>query len=265
MLGAFVIIIVALLAVIAPLIAPLGPVKQDLRRRYEPPSAEHILGTDSLGRDLWARLIYGGRVSMTVGIVAVAIYVVIGTGLGAISGYLGGWIDIVIQRVTETVMTFPTLMIILTVVSLIGPSIYNVFLAIGLLRWPAVARLVRGEVLSLRERDFALAAHSVGARHLRILSRHILPNVAAPVIVAATLGVAHAILVETSLSFLGLGVQPPTPSWGNMIAEAQTFSALESMPWIWLPPGIAISACVLGINFIGDGLRDALDPRMGTD
>ncbi|MBI3943900.1 MAG: ABC transporter permease [Chloroflexi bacterium] len=262
MFGATVFIIVITLAIIAPVVAPIGPDRQDLRRRNEAPSVEHLLGTDPIGRDVWARLVYGARVSMSVGVVAVSIYVTIGVILGAISGFVGGWVDILLQRVTETVMTFPTLMIILTIVSLIGPSIYNVFLVIGLLSWPGVTRLVRGEFLSLTQRDFVLAAHCLGVPQARIIFRHILPNALAPVIVAATLGVAGAILTETGLSFLGLGVQPPTPSWGNMIADAQSLTVLESRPWQWIPPGLAIALSVLCINFIGDGLRDALDPRM---
>jgi peptide/nickel transport system permease protein len=219
------------------------------------------LGTDKQGRDVWARLVYAARVSVSVGIVSVAIFISIGTLLGAVSGYFGGAVDILIQRVTEIVMTFPSLVLIITVVSLVGPSIYNVFLVIGLLGWPGTCRLVRAEVLTLREREFTLAARCLGVPTSRIILRHLLPNVVAPVIVAATLGVASAILTETSLSFLGLGVQPPTPSWGNMLSAATSTTVLERMPWLWLPPGLAIAVSVLAINFIGDGLRDAFDPR----
>ncbi len=256
-----------LLIVAVAILAPAAsggadPNRIDLASSAAPPSWAHPLGTDRVGRDVWARVVYASRVSVSVGIVAVSIYVVIGIILGSISGYFGGLIDDIVQRLTETVMTFPSLIIIITVVSLVGPSIYNVFLAIGLLGWPGVCRLVRAEVLSLREREFVLAARCLGVPSRRIMFRHIMPNVVAPILVVATLGVAGAILTETSLSFLGLGVQAPTPSWGNMMSDATSPTILENAPWLWLPPGLAIATCVISINFIGDGLRDAFDPRM---
>jgi peptide/nickel transport system permease protein len=262
MIGAVVMIVITAVAILAPLVAPINPNQIDLAHATAPPSWDHPLGTDKTGRDVWSRLVYAARVSVSVGVVAVSIYATIGTILGAVSGYFGGVVDNVIQRLTETVMTFPALIIIITVVSLVGPSINNVFLAIGLLGWPGICRLVRAEFLSLRERDFVLAARCLGAPAWRIVFRHILPNVMAPIIVAATLGVAGAILTETGLSFLGLGVQPPTPSWGNMIAGAVSPTVLERMPWLWLPPGLAIVITVLSTNFVGDGLRDAFDPRL---
>ena len=249
-------------AVMAPILSGADPNRIDLASAAAPPSWGHPLGTDRVGRDVWARLVYASRVSVSVGMVAVSIYVVIGVILGSISGYFGGLVDDIVQRLTETVMTFPSLIIIITVVSLVGPSIYNVFLAIGLLGWPGVCRLVRAEVLSLREREFVVAARCLGVPTRRIMYRHIMPNVLAPILVVATLGVAGAILTETSLSFLGLGVQAPTPSWGNMMSDATSPTILENAPWLWLPAGLAIAICVISINFIGDGLRDAFDPRM---
>ncbi len=194
--------------------------------------------------------------------VAVTIYTVIGTLLGAISGYYGGGVDATIMRLADIVLSFPTLILIITVVSVLGPSVYNIMLVIGLLGWPQIARIVRALFLSLREREFVLASRTIGVPNVRIIFRHILPNAIAPVIVAATFGMANAIILEAGLSFLGLGVQPPTPSWGNMLTDAQSLTVLESMPWLWIPPGTMIALAVLSINFIGDGLRDALDPYL---
>jgi peptide/nickel transport system permease protein len=264
LIGATIIALIVLVSILAPVVASIDPNRIDLLHAYAAPSWSHWLGTDKQGRDVWSRLVYAGRVSVSVGIVSVGIFITIGTVLGALSGYFGGAIDVLIQRVTEVVMTFPQLILIITVVSLVGPSIYNVFLVIGLLGWPGTCRLVRAEVLSLREREFTVAARCVGVPARRIIVRHMLPNVVAPVIVSATLGVAGAILTETSLSFLGLGVQPPTPSWGNMLSAEASTGVLERMPWLWLPPGLAIALSVLAINFIGDGLRDAFDPRATT-
>lgn len=256
--------LIALSCVFAPLLARHAPTKVGAGRPFAAPSATHWLGTDSLGRDIFSRLLHGGRVSLSVGLVSVGIYLVIGTALGAVSGYFGGWTDMAIQRITETVMTMPTLLIIITIVTLVGNSIYNIFLAIGLLGWTGVCRIVRSQFLSLREREFVVSARAIGVGNTMIVFRHILPNTIAPIIVSGTLGVAGAILTETGLSFLGLGVQPPTPSWGNMLLDATRISTLEGRPWLWVPPGLAISFTVLCINFIGDGLRDALDPRQRT-
>ncbi len=238
------------------------PLKTNISAYRKPPSAAHILGTDSSGRDVFSRLIHAGRVSLSVGLVAVAIYTTIGVVLGALAGFYGGWVDSLIMRLADIVLAFPTLILIITIVSILGPSIYNVMLVIGLLGWPSIARIVRGLFLTLREREFILAGRTIGAPNSRLIFRHILPNALAPVIVAATFGMAGAILLEAGLSFLGLGVQPPTPSWGNMLTDAQSLTVLESMPWLWIPPGIAIALAVLAINFIGDGLRDALDPYL---
>jgi peptide/nickel transport system permease protein len=198
-----------------------------------------------------------------VGILAVAMYVIIGTVIGAAAAYYGGVVDLVLSRVMDVMLSFPPLIIILFAVSVFGrPSIWNVIIVLGALGWPALARLVRGQFLALRELEFVLAARATGASDARVVIRHMLPNALAPVLVAATFGMANAILVEAALSFLGMGVQPPTPSWGNMLTDAQSLTVLERMPWLWVPPGAMILISVLSINFIGDGLRDALDPSL---
>ena len=261
----FMVICVAVLFPLASVVAPTPPNKTNVREVYQPPSRNHLLGTDIVGRDYWSRLIYGGRVSVSVGLVAVAIYMTIGIVLGSLSGYLGGRVDSVIMRVTDVVMSFPTLIILITIVAIIGPGLLNSMLAIGFLGWTGIARLVRGQVLSIREMDFIMAARAIGVQNRRIIIHHILPNLVAPITVAASFGVAGAILTEAGLSFLGLGVPFPTPSWGNMLNAAQSIAIIEQMPWLWLPPGLMITLCVLAINFIGDGLRDALDPRMSLN
>jgi peptide/nickel transport system permease protein len=258
--GAIFMLFIGLLAIFAPVIAPKDPF-QVYDEFSAPPSAEHWLGTDQVGRDVFARLIYGSRVSMLVGIGAVLILTSIGTILGAISGYFGGWVDILLMRLTDVFMSFPGLMLILVVVSILGPSLWNIIWILGLLGWPSVARLVRGSVLSLKHVDFVKSGIVLGLSTPRILFQHILPNAIAPILVHATFGIAAAIIVEASLSFLGMGVQPPTASWGNMLTDAQSLTVLTSQPWLWVPPGVMIVLVVLGINFIGDGLRDALDPK----
>lgn len=248
-------------AVSASWIAPYNP--NALGTEFQAaPSAEHWLGTDSLGRDVFSRLLYGARVSLSVGLVSVTIYVTIGLILGSLAGYYGGAIDVIIMRLADMVMSFPSLMLILVIVSLIGPSIYNVMFVLGVLGWPQVARIVRGQFLQLRAREFVQAGRTMGASDARIIFTHMIPNSLSPVLVAATFGTASAILSEAALSFLGLGVQPPDASWGNMLSEAQSISILESMPWLWVPAGGAIFISVLCINFVGDGLRDALDPGL---
>jgi len=259
--GALILLVLTAGAVAAPLLAANDPYKVDISAYRSGPAANHPLGTDSSGRDVFSRMLYAGRVSLSVGLVAVAIYTLIGVILGAFSGFYGGWADAFIMRLADIVLAFPTLILIITIVAVLGPSIYNIMLVIGLLGWPPIARIVRALFLSLREREFVLASRTVGVSNARIIFRHLLPNALAPVIVAATFGMANAILLEAGLSFLGLGVQPPTPSWGNMLKDAQSLTVLESMPWLWIPPGTMIALAVLSINFIGDGLRDALDPR----
>ena len=259
--GLVVITLLGLGAIFAPAVATHDPYTIDLLAAGQPPSGEHWLGTDEVGRDVFSRLVYGARVSLSVGLVAVTIYTAIGMVLGAISGYFGGLVDGSIQRLTDTVMCFPPLIIIIAAVSITGPSIWNVMMIIGLLTWTGTCRLVRGQFLSLREREFVEAARAAGSSDVRLIVRHALPNTLAPVMVSATFGVAATILTEAGLSFLGLGVQPPTPSWGNLINLAQSATILQTMPWLWAPPGFLIAVAVLSINFIGDGLRDALDPR----
>jgi peptide/nickel transport system permease protein len=257
-----VLLVIVLMAVFAPLIAPYDPYYIDATVFDEGPTPAHPLGTDRIGRDVLSRLIYGGRVSLSVGVVAVCIYMLIGTLLGALAGYYGGWVDAVISRLIDILLSFPYLMLILVLVSLLGPGLGNIMLVLGFLGWPQVARIVRGEFMRLRANDFVLAATTIGVSNRRIITQHILPNAMGPMLVAATFGVATAILAESALSFLGLGVQPPTASWGQMLNEAQSLTILETKPWLWVPAGMMILISVLSINFIGDGLRDALDPQI---
>jgi peptide/nickel transport system permease protein len=261
MAGLVVLSTLILMAVLAPAIERYSPIELNLDAMSNAPSSAHWLGTDTTGRDVWSRIVHAGRVSLSVGLVAVSISTLIGVVIGSLSGYAGGTIDLLLMRFTDMVMTFPSLVMIITVASVLGPSIYNTMIVIGILTWPGIARLVRGQFLSFREQQFVLAARSIGVPPIQIMFRHLFPNVISSVTVAATFGMANAILQEASLSFLGLGVQAPTPSWGNMLRDAQTLSILEGMPWLWLAPGIMIALAVLSINFIGDGLRDALDPR----
>jgi peptide/nickel transport system permease protein len=260
--GSVVIFVLILMAIAAPVITPIDPVFVDLRAAAKPPNSTHWLGTDAVGRDVWSRLVYATRISLSVGIVAVGISVIIALVLGTISGYFGGWADMVIMRVTDIILCIPSLVIIMSVVVLVGPSIYNIMVVIGVLGWTGMARLVRGQILSARSWEYVMAARAVGSPDLHIMIAHILPNVIAPMVVAATFGVASAILTEASLSFLGFGVLPPASSWGNMLNAARSLDILRNQPWFWLPPGFMILITVLSINFIGDGLRDALDPRM---
>lgn len=258
--GLVIMVVLALTAIFAPLIAPHDP--YEVTGFFsEKPSSEYWLGTDQTGRDVLSRLIYAARISLSVGLGAVLISVTIGTILGLVSGYFGGWIDMIIMRITDVFMSFPQMMLILVVVSIVGPSLWNVILVLGLLGWTAVARIVRGSVLSVKQVDFVKAGVALGLGTPRLLGSHILPNVTAPILVNATFGIAGAILTEASLSFLGLGVQPPIASWGNMLTDAQSLTVLTSEPWLWLPPGVMIIIAVLSVNFIGDGLRDALDPK----
>ena len=262
LLGFIILLVLALSSAFAPWIGRADPNFVDLDLIKKPPSASHILGTDAAGRDVFSRLLFAGRVSLSVGLVAVAITSVIGTLLGLVSGYTGGWVDNLLQRITELVMTFPFFFAVIILVSIFGPSIKNVMIAIGALFWPWVARLVRGQVLSLREMEYVTAARALGASERRVAFVHVLPGVMPYVAVAATLLLAWAILTEAALSFLGLGVQIPTASWGNMMNAGQSLYVLEHQPWLWAPPGIAIGITVIAVNFVGDGLRDALDPRI---
>ncbi len=258
--GLLYMILLVLLALFAPLISPHDPYLVT-GAFQSPPSLDHLLGTDQIGRDVLSRLLHAARVSLVVGVGTVAIYVVIGTLVGLVSAYYGGWVDMVCMRLTDIFMSFPFLMIILVLVSVLGPSIGTIISVLALFAWTGVARLVRGSVLSLKQMDYVKACVAMGLNTPRILFLHILPNAVAPIIVNATFGIAGAIMAEASLSFLGMGVQPPLASWGNMLMDAQSLTVLTEQPWLWLPPGIMIVLTVLAINFIGDGLRAALDPK----
>lgn len=227
-----------------------------------PPTLIHYLGTDSAGRDVWARLLFGSRITLVIAACALIIGVTIGSLIGLVSGYFGGWVDNLLMRFTELVMTFPALFALIILVSILGGSVFNIMWIIGILGWTGVARLVRGQVLAIREMDYVQAAEALGATDTRILVNHILPATLPYVAVAATLGLASAILIEAALNFLGLGVQIPTPTWGNMMTAAQSIHVIQNEPWLWIPPGLAIALTVLAVNFVGDGLRDALDPRI---
>jgi peptide/nickel transport system permease protein len=259
--GGGVIVLLVVLAIAAPIAARHDPFGIDLINSLEPPSASHWFGTDIQGRDVWARLVYGARVSLSVGLVSQGIALSLGLMLGLVAGYYGRWVDEVVMRLADVTLAFPTLLLLIALVAALQPSLTVVFLTIGVVGWAGMARLVRGQVLVVRELEFVQAERALGARDSRIIIKHILPSVVAPVVIAATLGVAGAIMAESSLSFLGLGVQPPTPSWGSMIADGRDLYQLRHAPWTSVFPGLAIGAAVLGFNLLGDALRDALDPR----
>ena len=247
-------------ALLARWLAPYNPDFIDLKQVIMPPSAAHLLGTDTLGRDVLSRIIYGARVSLLVGFVAVGIATLVGVLVGALAGYYGGVLDQILMRLVDLMLCFPTIFLILAVIAVLGPSIWNIMAIIGLTSWMGVARLVRAEFLSLREREFVVAARALGASDARLIWRHLLPNALTPVMVSATLGVAGAILVESSLSFLGLGVQPPTPSWGNMLTMGK--DTIEIAWWLSVFPGLAILVTVMSYNLLGEGIREAIDPRL---
>ena len=258
--GLAVIVITFLIAGFASFMAPQDPGKTDVSGKLHPPSSQHVLGTDQLGRDVFSRMLYGSRISLSVGFVAVAISILIGVLVGALAGYYGGLADSFLMRFVDIMICFPSFFLILTVVALLGPSLLKVMFVIGITSWMGTSRFVRAEFLSLRERDFVQAAQALGVKDLRIIFRHILPNALAPVFVTATLDVATAILVEAGLSFLGFGAQPPAPSWGNILTEGRTY--IFDAWWLTLFPGLAILITVLSFNLLGEGLRDALDPRL---
>ena len=257
-------VIIAVLVVLAIVGSEDLALKQDLEQADLPPSAGHWLGTDRNGRDILARTLVGGRVSLLVGLVAVFFSTAIGTVLGSLAGYYRR-LDFLIMRVVDVVMSFPVIVLLLVAVALIGPGVFNMMVMIGLITWTIPCRIVRGQFLQLRDSDFIVAARVIGVRDRSIVINHILPNSLAPLLVYASLGVATFVLLEAGLSYLGLGVQPPTPSWGNMLNAARSISVLERSPWQWLPPGILTLTFVLAVNFVGDGLRDALDPRNAND
>ena len=258
--GSVVLAVIILMAIFADVVSS-KPFFTDVTAVSKPPSPEHLLGTDRSGRDVWARVVHGARTSLIVGLGAVSIYVTIGTILGGLAGLLGGLVDQVIMRATDTLMSIPTLLLIIVFVAAVGPSLASVVAVIGLLGWPSACRLVRAQLLSLREAEFITAARVVGVGNAEILVRHLIPNIVSSLAVLATFGVASAIILEAGLSFLGLGVRIPIPSWGEMINAAQSPTVLIDTPWLWVSPGVAIALTVLAVNFIGDGLRDALDPR----
>ena len=261
MVGLIVTLLLVLMAIFAPLLAPYDPNEVNLRLLNRPPSREYLLGTDDVGRDILSRTIFGARPSLAVGVAAVGIYCAIGMVLGSLAGYFGGTVDTLISRFTEVIMCFPTFMLIMTVATALSPSIFNVMIIIGMFGWTGVTRLVRGQFLSIRAKDFVMAARAVGVRDRRIVFSHILPNAISPVIVSATLGLAGAIRTEAGLSFLGLGVRHPNPSWGNMVSSATSTQVLQFMPWRWVPPAVMIAAATVAINFLGEGVRDAIEPR----
>jgi len=260
LIGVVIILILAVLAVLAFRLAPADPFAQNLLERLQAPSTRHWMGTDDLGRDVFSRLLLGTRISLSVGFVAVGISLVVGTLLGLCAGFFGGWVDTLVMRAVDVMLSIPTLFLILAVLAFLGPNIYNVMAIIGLTSWPGLARLVRGECLSVREREYIQAAWLAGVSTGRLLFIHILPNVIAPILVSATLGVGGAILTESALSFLGLGVQPPTPSWGNVLSIGRDY--LHIAWWLSLFPTLAILITVLAFNLLGEGLRDVLDPRV---
>jgi peptide/nickel transport system permease protein len=258
-LGALLTVALIVVALAAPLLAPFDPDLQDTSRRLEPPSRQHVLGLDDLGRDVLSRIVFGARVSLRVGFSVVFIGSLVGVALGAIAGYFGGGWDTLIMRICDILLAFPGILLAIALVAVLGPSLNNVILALAVINWVGYARLTRGQVLKIREMEYVTAAKALGARSPRVIVRHVLPNVINPVIVMATLGLAGAILAEAALSFLGLGVQPPTPSWGAMLTSGRQYLGIANHLAIF--PGIAIMLAVMGLNFLGDGLIDALDPK----
>ncbi len=260
--GFIIIAILTLSAIFAPILSPHDFDDTNPAHRYLEPDDEHPLGTDAVGRDTLTRLLHGGRVSLTVGLVATGLQVLIGIIMGGIGGYYGGRADTLVMRMADVFMSFPFLPLAITMVAILGPSVYNIMLVIAIIGWPTVARIVRAEILSLKEQEFMEAARALGISDRNQIIRHLLPNTLAPVIVAATLGIASAIILEASLSFLGMGVEMPTPTWGNMINAARDMYIVQNRWWLWIPPGVCIFLAVMSLNLIGDGLRDALDPRL---
>jgi len=258
--GLLLISVFALAAVAAPLLAPADPLKQVLSTRLKPPTAAHWLGTDQLGRDVFSRMLYGARISLLIGIVVVGLAGSLGTIVGVVAGYIGGWLDEGLMRLTDIFFAFPALILAMAISGALGPSLTNAMIAIAVVSWPVYARLIRSQVLSLREREYVEAARSLGASTLSIIWQHILPNTLAPLMVQASFDLGGAILAAAGLSFIGFGTQPPTPEWGVMISEGRNYIATQ--PWLSLFPGLAILFTVAAFNLIGDGLRDALDPRL---
>ena len=259
--GAFVLFIMLAVSFLLPLVVPLDPTGVDLLHTRQPPGDGHLLGTDANGRDVFSRLVYAGRISMGVGVTAAVLSSLLGALLGAVAGAFGGWVDIVIMRTADTFLSFPQIVVVVVLAGIFGPGVLMLIIGLGLFGWPTAGRMVRSIVLTMREREFVQASRAAGARPGWIIRKHLLPAALSQLVVVFTLAVAGCILAESGLSFLGLGVQPPTASWGNMLKDAQSLTVISTMPWLWIPPGVAIAATVLSVNFIGDGLRDAADPR----
>ncbi|MFZ1035751.1 MAG: ABC transporter permease [Smithella sp.] len=258
--GGGLVTLLLIISIMAPWLAPYDPGQIDLTNVLTSPSMKHLCGTDQLGRDVFSRMIWGSRISLKVGFAATGVAIIIGAILGAISGYYGGWVDSVVMRFVDIMLCFPTFFLILAVIAFLEPSIWNIMIIIGLTGWMGVTRLVRADFITLRERDFVKAARAIGASDMRIIFLHILPNSMASILVAATLGIAGAILTESALSFLGIGVQPPTPSWGNILTAGK--DNIDIAWWLSLYPGLAILITVVGYNLLGEGIRDLLDPRL---
>lgn len=262
MISLFILIAMIGLCIFVPILSPYSIEKTDRNNKDQSPTSEHILGTDKIGRDMFVRLFYGGRVSLGLALMVVALECFIGVLLGSISGFYGGLADIVIMRTAEIFMSFPYVMFCITIVAVFGNSVWILIFVLAIISWPNIARIVRGQILTLREMEYMEACEALGISDFRRIFKHLLPNVLAYVIVYATLGMAEVILAETSLSFLGLGVSPPTPTWGNMIQEARNTLIIQQKWWYWIPPGICIFISVMCFNLLGDGMRDAIDPKM---
>lgn len=260
MIGATLLLFIILAAVFAPIISPYDPILISTADRLQPPSSEHIFGTDDFGRDILTRVLYGGRLSLMVGLTSVAIGSLSGILLGVVAGYYGGWVDVIIMRFIDVILSFPSILAALVIVAILGRGLSNVVIAVGISQIPFMTRVVRASTLSTKETDFVLAARAIGSNDFRIMLWHILPNIIAPIIVTITNSIAGAIIFAAALSFLGLGVQPPTPEWGVMLSEGRAY--LRAATWITTFPGLAIVVTVMAINLLGDGLRDVLDPRL---
>ena len=258
--GSFIVVLFFVVSIFAPLLSPHDPGEINLQNVLAPPSADNPLGTDELGRDVLSRMVWGSRISLKVGFVSTGIAILIGIVLGAVAGYYGGWVDSFIMRAVDIMLCFPTFFLILAVIAFLEPSIWNIMAIIGLTGWMGITRLVRADFISLKEREFVQAARAIGAGDMRIIFIHILPNAMASILVAATFGIAGAILTESALSFLGIGVQPPTPSWGNILTAGK--DNIDIAWWLSFFPGLAILLTVLGYNLLGEGIRDSLDPRL---
>ncbi|ABB15791.1 nickel transporter permease [Carboxydothermus hydrogenoformans] len=259
--GLIIVLLLLFAAIFAPVLAPYDPIKDgSLQNRLKPPSSEHLLGTDKLGRDILSRIIFGARISVEIGVISVGLALIVGTLMGLIAGYYGGLLDSFLMRIVDIILAFPSILLAIAITSVLGPSLNNAMIAVGIVMVPSFARVVRSTVLSLKEMEFVEAARAIGATDFTILFRHILPNSMAPIIVQGTMNIGTAILDAAGLSFLGLGAQPPTPEWGAMLVDAREL--LVKAPWVAFFPGLAIMLNVLGFNLLGDGLRDALDPRL---